>query len=235
MAWKRGKGKWEVQITYQGRYRNLGLFNDEEAAARPYDQEVARLWQNPVLNFLPDGSLNPARKRRAGKQILIPRCAPSAAAASSSSAAAAPSPAASSSSAAAAPSSASSSSSAALPDWGRRLVDSILAIPDDEDEDDDDDERKPAARAAPAAALPLPGVAYEAVGPPTPSGLYTPISAIFSRVVDPMGALQSYATFQFVDLELKADDDEERRAYATALRLLSKVRDGVSKTNSRGE
>ncbi len=206
--------------------------NDEEAGGHAYDREAARLLQNPVLNFLPDGSLNPDRKRRAGPQGMIPRCAPSAAAASavsSSPAAATPSPAASSSSAAATPSPAASSSCGALPDWGRRLVDSIRAILDDDDNDDDNDDDDDDEDRNPAAALPPPRVVYEAVRPPTSDGLYIPISSVFSRVVDPVGALRSYATFQFIDVEPKADDDEERRAYATALRLLSKVRDGVSK------
>ena len=47
-----------------GQQRTLGRFESEKAAARAVDAEAKRLWRNPVLNFLPDGSLNPDRKQK---------------------------------------------------------------------------------------------------------------------------------------------------------------------------
>ena len=58
------KNKWRARIHMQDESRDLGRHDTEEAAARAYDAEVKRVWANPVLNFLPDGSLNPDRKHR---------------------------------------------------------------------------------------------------------------------------------------------------------------------------
>jgi hypothetical protein len=45
-----------------GSQQRLGCFDNEEAAARAYDEKAKQVFVNPILNFLPDGSLNPDRK-----------------------------------------------------------------------------------------------------------------------------------------------------------------------------
>ena len=47
-----------------GSQHYLGFFDTEEEAARIYDEKAKRVHVNPILNFLPDGSLNPDRKKR---------------------------------------------------------------------------------------------------------------------------------------------------------------------------
>jgi hypothetical protein len=42
-------------------------------AARAHDEEAKRLWTRPILNFLPDGSLNPHSKQRIAAHSLIQR------------------------------------------------------------------------------------------------------------------------------------------------------------------
>jgi hypothetical protein len=42
-----------------GRSQYLGFFDTEEEAARAYDKKAKELHVNPILNFLPNGSLNP--------------------------------------------------------------------------------------------------------------------------------------------------------------------------------
>jgi hypothetical protein len=57
-----------VAVLCDGRQkRYLGLHDDEEEAARVYDKEAKKLFVNPVLNFLPDGSLNPDRRKKVSK------------------------------------------------------------------------------------------------------------------------------------------------------------------------
>ena len=65
--------KWRVQLRFGGQYHYLGNFDTEEAAARAYDAEATRLWVNPVLNFLPDGSLNPDRKKGSCNRLMEPQ------------------------------------------------------------------------------------------------------------------------------------------------------------------
>jgi hypothetical protein len=64
VSWVAAKNKWIVYIYDSGRPRYLAYFDTEEAAARAYDKEAKRVHTDPVLNFLPDGSLNPNRKQR---------------------------------------------------------------------------------------------------------------------------------------------------------------------------
>jgi hypothetical protein len=65
--------QWTARTYFQSRQRVLGRFDTEEEAARAYDQEAARVWVNPILNFLPDGSTNPDRNSRTGSRTLVPR------------------------------------------------------------------------------------------------------------------------------------------------------------------
>ena len=41
-----------------------GPLRHEEAAARAYDEQAKQLHDDPILNFLPNGSLNPDRHLR---------------------------------------------------------------------------------------------------------------------------------------------------------------------------
>lgn len=54
---------WHAKIRVNGEDKHLGSFESEEAAALAYDEGVKVLHDVPVLNFLPDGSLNPDRKK----------------------------------------------------------------------------------------------------------------------------------------------------------------------------
>jgi hypothetical protein len=61
--WHTPNGKWEAKISHSGKSHKLGYFNTKEAAARAYDAAAKRLRTDPILNFLPNGSLNPDRKK----------------------------------------------------------------------------------------------------------------------------------------------------------------------------
>lgn len=59
------KGQWLARLCARGQRQEMGPFESEEAAAKAYDEEATKLWENPTLNFLPDGFLNPNRHVRA--------------------------------------------------------------------------------------------------------------------------------------------------------------------------
>ena len=61
--------KWASSIGANGKSLYLGVFANEEAAARAYDEAAKEHRIDPILNFLPDGSPNPHRKMR----LLIAR------------------------------------------------------------------------------------------------------------------------------------------------------------------
>lgn len=63
---------WRVQIGYKGKTIKLGSYAAEKKveAAEMYDKVALALHEEPVLNFLPDGSLNPDRKRMVAGQDL---------------------------------------------------------------------------------------------------------------------------------------------------------------------
>ena len=57
-----GQRPSEGRDRVNGHRYNLGTYDTEEAAAQVYDEKAKQLRDNPILNFLPDGSLNPDRK-----------------------------------------------------------------------------------------------------------------------------------------------------------------------------
>ena len=59
--------RWAARICEQGKQQYLGCFDTEEEAARAYDERAQQLHHFPTLNFLPDGSLNPDRKKGVSK------------------------------------------------------------------------------------------------------------------------------------------------------------------------
>ena len=58
------RGRWGAAIYKDGETLRLGRFDDEKEAARAYDEKAKQLRDNPVLNFLPNGSPNPDRKSK---------------------------------------------------------------------------------------------------------------------------------------------------------------------------
>lgn len=63
--------RWKAQINVNGRSLYLGVFTDEEEAAKAYDLAASAAYANPILNFLPDGSLNPDRRRKMGQYKCV--------------------------------------------------------------------------------------------------------------------------------------------------------------------
>ena len=72
VRWSRGQ--CAAQINVDGRQQSLGTFDDDEEAARAFDEKSKRVNDNPILNFLPDGSLNhdykPRYKESRSKQTI---------------------------------------------------------------------------------------------------------------------------------------------------------------------
>ena len=62
MFWR--KGRWAAYTYADGRSKYVGIFDDEEEAARAYDDKAKQVFINPVLNFLPNGSPTPDRNSK---------------------------------------------------------------------------------------------------------------------------------------------------------------------------
>lgn len=46
--------------------------NKPQEAAQAFDKAAQEMYESPILNFLPDGSVNPDRKKRLAAQKLKP-------------------------------------------------------------------------------------------------------------------------------------------------------------------
>lgn len=60
-------GRW---VSVDGQEKHLGRFESEEAAAQAYNARAKELHGCSVLDFLPDGSLNPNRKKGVDSKTL---------------------------------------------------------------------------------------------------------------------------------------------------------------------
>ena len=59
MTWKKTQQKWQARIVIDGKQTHLGRFDDEETAAREYDEHAARLGR--PLNFPSEGQAQVTR------------------------------------------------------------------------------------------------------------------------------------------------------------------------------
>jgi hypothetical protein len=229
-------GKWVASINHSGKSHYLGTFDTEEAAAKAYDEAARRLRTNPILNFLPDGSLNPDRKTTLGSGgALIPRNDTKGEASSGGGGGGGT-----------ADNGSSGGGGGGDSGGGAReppLVDigSILAILDDDDDDDGDDEARPSGQGSnSSSSMGRHRSVSEAPAAQALSladNISAPFPSLLRAVHDAAGALQSYATYRWIELGDDDDDeeeeegkakekengDDEQRAYATALRLLALV------------
>ena len=64
VCWDRGA--WKARLSA----RHLGHFRKEREAAMAYDVAAGETFEDPILNFLPDGTLNPERKRKVSHKTL---------------------------------------------------------------------------------------------------------------------------------------------------------------------
>ena len=64
VCWDRGA--WKARLSS----RHLGHFHDEREAAMAYDAAARKEFKDPILNFLPDGSDNPERKKKVSYKTL---------------------------------------------------------------------------------------------------------------------------------------------------------------------
>ena len=62
--WNKGRKKWEAKITINGKRKSLGYYQDENEAARTYDEQAALL--NRSVNFPQHEGQEQAVKRRIG-------------------------------------------------------------------------------------------------------------------------------------------------------------------------
>jgi hypothetical protein len=52
VAWQKSRKKWKASITYDCKFHHLGIFEDEEEAARAYDRAArAHKGEKAQLNF----------------------------------------------------------------------------------------------------------------------------------------------------------------------------------------
>ena len=60
-------------MTVAGSRLYLGTYDSEEAAAHAYDQRAKEELQKAILNFLPNGDLNPERKKKPTPENWVPK------------------------------------------------------------------------------------------------------------------------------------------------------------------
>ena len=60
---------WQANIRLDGTTHYLGTYESQEAAARAYDLRAKEEYEDPILNYLPNGQLNPNRKKGYNKKV----------------------------------------------------------------------------------------------------------------------------------------------------------------------
>jgi len=68
--WHKSHQKWQAKITMDGILTHLGYFDDDETAARKYDEHAARIGR--PINFPPEGDNAPVDKVSGGCSTTTP-------------------------------------------------------------------------------------------------------------------------------------------------------------------
>lgn len=71
MSW--GHGRWRAEISTNGQKQSLGRFDDKEAVVWTYSEKAEQLHDDPIQNFLTNGSINADRKKKIRGQFVVYR------------------------------------------------------------------------------------------------------------------------------------------------------------------